>query len=165
MKSIYIFLLWRRAPQQTLRAHRSLEAYCATLWWRWLVFSVFTCYEAPVEWNRERKTEVLRGKPAPVPLCQPQIPHGPIHDRTRVSAVRDRRLTAWSSDPASVVEEKNPHLHKCENLPRKIAKVEKRSMPFETPKVMTAFFVKNIYVHFGVTAVHGPQVKDVIISH
>jgi hypothetical protein len=26
--------LWWRAPQQKLRTHRSLEAYCATLWWR-----------------------------------------------------------------------------------------------------------------------------------
>jgi hypothetical protein len=25
-----------------LRTHRSLEAYCATLWWRWLIFSVFS---------------------------------------------------------------------------------------------------------------------------
>jgi hypothetical protein len=27
----FYFFLWRRAPQQTLRTHRSLEAYCATL--------------------------------------------------------------------------------------------------------------------------------------
>jgi hypothetical protein len=25
------FFVWRRAPQQKLRTHRSLEAYCATL--------------------------------------------------------------------------------------------------------------------------------------
>jgi hypothetical protein len=30
-----------------------------------------------------------------VPLCPPQIPHGPTRDRTLTSAVRDRRLTAW----------------------------------------------------------------------
>jgi hypothetical protein len=30
-----LFFLWRRAPQQTLRTHRSLKTYCATLWWRW----------------------------------------------------------------------------------------------------------------------------------
>jgi hypothetical protein len=29
-----------RAPQQMLRTHRSLEANCATLWWRWLVLFV-----------------------------------------------------------------------------------------------------------------------------
>ena len=28
----------RRGPQQMLRTHRSLKAYCASLWWRWLVF-------------------------------------------------------------------------------------------------------------------------------
>jgi hypothetical protein len=31
-------------------------------------------------------------KPVPMPLCPPQIPHGP----TRDSAVRGRRLTAWA---------------------------------------------------------------------
>jgi hypothetical protein len=30
--------LWLRAPQQMLQAHRSLKA---TLWWRWLAFSIF----------------------------------------------------------------------------------------------------------------------------
>jgi hypothetical protein len=32
-----------------------------TRWWRWLVFFVFTCNGAPVEWNRQGKTEVLGG--------------------------------------------------------------------------------------------------------
>jgi hypothetical protein len=42
----------RRASQQMLRTHRSLEAYCATLWWRWFnFFFVFPCNGAPVEWN------------------------------------------------------------------------------------------------------------------
>jgi hypothetical protein len=27
-----------KGPQQMLRTHHNLEAYCATLWWRWLVF-------------------------------------------------------------------------------------------------------------------------------
>ena len=35
-------------------------------------------------------------KPVPVPLCPPQIPHGLIWDRTRVSAVRGRRTTVWA---------------------------------------------------------------------
>jgi hypothetical protein len=39
-----------------LRTHRSLEAYCATLSWRWLVFSFFLVMEH--RWN-----EVDRGKP------------------------------------------------------------------------------------------------------
>jgi hypothetical protein len=72
----------------------SLEAYCATLWWRWLVVSFFRVME-------HRCDEVDRGKPkysgkklAPVPLCLPQIPHGLTRDRTWASAVRGRRLTA-----------------------------------------------------------------------
>jgi hypothetical protein len=39
--------------------------------------------------NRSTRGE----KPVPVPLCPPQIPHP---DRTRASAVRGRRLTAWA---------------------------------------------------------------------
>jgi hypothetical protein len=41
---------------------RSLEAYCATLWWRRLVFFLFSCNGAPVEWNWQSKTEVLGGE-------------------------------------------------------------------------------------------------------
>ena len=70
-----------------LRAHRCLEAYCANLWWRWLVFFVFTCNEAPVEWNWQGKTEVLGEKPVPVPLCPPQIPHGLTRDRTSIHLI------------------------------------------------------------------------------
>jgi hypothetical protein len=49
-----------------------------------------------VEWNWQGKTEVLGEKPVPVPLSPPQIPHGLTRDRTRASAVRGRRLTAWA---------------------------------------------------------------------
>jgi hypothetical protein len=45
--------LFLRAPQQMLRTHRSLEAYCSTLW---LVFSFFRLMEH--RWN-----EIDRGKP------------------------------------------------------------------------------------------------------
>jgi hypothetical protein len=41
-----------------------------------------------------------------VPLCPPQISHGLTRDRTRASAVRGRRLTAWAMarpDPGSTV--------------------------------------------------------------
>ena len=51
-----VFLLWWRAPQQMLQTHRSIEAYCATPWWRWLVFSVFPCNGTLVEWNWQGKT-------------------------------------------------------------------------------------------------------------
>ena len=43
------FLYWR-APQQMLRTHRSLGAYCATLWWRlWGFFSFSILMEN--RWN------------------------------------------------------------------------------------------------------------------
>jgi hypothetical protein len=44
----------------------------------------------------QRKTEELRGKPVPVPLCPPQIPHGLTRARTQASVVRGRRLTTWA---------------------------------------------------------------------
>jgi len=40
------------------------------------------------------ETEVLGEKPVPVPTRPPQISRGLISDQTRVSAVKDRRLTA-----------------------------------------------------------------------
>jgi hypothetical protein len=58
---IYLVILWWRAPQQMLRRHRSLEAYCVTLWSRWLVFFVLPCNETPVEWNWQGKIEVFGG--------------------------------------------------------------------------------------------------------
>jgi hypothetical protein len=41
-----------------------------------------------------RGNRSTRRKPAPVPLCPPQIPHDPTWDRTRAAAVGSRRLTA-----------------------------------------------------------------------
>jgi hypothetical protein len=41
------------------------------------------------------KTKELGEKPVPVPLCPPKIPHGSTRARTRASAVRGQRLTAW----------------------------------------------------------------------
>jgi hypothetical protein len=37
-----------------------------------------------------------RRKPAPVPLCPPQIPHDLTWDRTRAAAVGGQWLTAWA---------------------------------------------------------------------
>jgi hypothetical protein len=53
-------------------------------------------WTATVEWYWQGKPEHLGNKPAPVPFCPPQIPHGLTRARTRASAVRDRRLTAWA---------------------------------------------------------------------
>jgi hypothetical protein len=51
-----------------LRTHRSLKAYCATLWWKWKMISfffIFTGNVAPLELNWQGKTEVLGGKTCP----------------------------------------------------------------------------------------------------
>jgi hypothetical protein len=53
-------------------------------------------WRATVEWYWQGKTEELREKPVPVPLCPPQIPHGLTRARTRASAVWGRRLTTWA---------------------------------------------------------------------
>jgi predicted nucleic acid-binding Zn ribbon protein len=37
-----------------------------------------------------------RRKPAPVPLCPPQIPHDQTRDETRAAAMGCKRLTAWA---------------------------------------------------------------------
>jgi hypothetical protein len=79
-----------------LRTHRSLKSYCATLWWKWLIFSFFRVMEH--RWNEidRGKPKYSGEKPVPVPFCPPQNPHGLTRDRTRASAVRGRRLTAWA---------------------------------------------------------------------
>jgi hypothetical protein len=41
-----------------------------------------------------RGNRCTRRKPAPVPLCPPQIPHDLTWDRTRAAAAGSRRLTA-----------------------------------------------------------------------
>jgi hypothetical protein len=41
-----------------------------------------------------RGSRSTRSKPAPVPLCPPQIPHDLTWNRTRAAAVGSQRLTA-----------------------------------------------------------------------
>jgi hypothetical protein len=53
-------------------------------------------WRTTVEWYWQGKTEELGEKPVPVTLCTPQIPYGLTRVRTRDSAVRGRRLTAWA---------------------------------------------------------------------
>jgi hypothetical protein len=86
----------RRAPQQKLRTHRSLEAYCVTLWWRWIVFPSFRVMEH--RWN-----EIYRGKPtySGKNVSQCHFVHHKSHmdwprDRTRASAMGGRRIIAWA---------------------------------------------------------------------
>jgi hypothetical protein len=78
------FFNWR-APQQMPRTHCSLKAYCATLWWRWLVSFCF-CNGARVEWNWQGKTEVLGRKTCPsATLCT-----------TNPTWTRDLRMLVWT---------------------------------------------------------------------
>jgi hypothetical protein len=53
-------------------------------------------WRATVELYWRAKAEELGDKPVPVPLCPPQTPDGLTRARTRASAVRGRRLTAWA---------------------------------------------------------------------
>jgi hypothetical protein len=43
-----------------------------------------------------RENRSTRRKPAPAPLCPPQIPHDQTRARTRAAAVGSQRLTAWA---------------------------------------------------------------------
>jgi hypothetical protein len=43
-----------------------------------------------------RGNRSTRRKPAPVPLCPPQIPLDQTRARTRAAAVESQRLTAWA---------------------------------------------------------------------
>jgi hypothetical protein len=52
--------------------------------------------EGPRSRRYGRTCATLGEKSVSVPLCPPQIPHGLTRNRTRASAVRGRRLTAWA---------------------------------------------------------------------
>jgi hypothetical protein len=45
--------------------------------------------------NIGRGNRSTRRKPAPAPLCPPQIPHDQTRAQTRAAAVGSQRLTAW----------------------------------------------------------------------
>jgi hypothetical protein len=73
-----------------------------------IIFCPFPGNGAPVEWNWRGKTEVLREKPVPVPLCQPQILHGtdlgsnPGLRGGRSAAMARPKLPVYSPVEASV---------------------------------------------------------------
>jgi hypothetical protein len=53
-------------------------------------------YEAfLVEWELTKETEIFK-KTYSMPLCPPQISHGPTCDRTQAAAVGSRQLTTWT---------------------------------------------------------------------
>jgi hypothetical protein len=51
-------------------------------------------YGATVGMKGDRRIRSTRRKPAPMPICPPQIPHGLIRALTRASAVGSQRITA-----------------------------------------------------------------------
>jgi hypothetical protein len=53
-------------------------------------------YGALGEMRIGRGNRSTRRKPAPVPLCPPQIPHDLTWDRTQAATVGSWRLTAWA---------------------------------------------------------------------
>jgi hypothetical protein len=66
-------------------------AYCTSPGW----YSIYEC--GVVSGMRiGRGNGSTRRKPAPVPLCPPQIPHDLTWDRTRAAEVESRRLIAWA---------------------------------------------------------------------
>jgi hypothetical protein len=89
------FLLRWMTQHESLRAHRSLKASCATLWWRLLFFVLFLVME--YRWNEtdRRKPKYSRRN---LPQCH--FFHHKFHmdsrNRTRAAAVGGRRLTAWA---------------------------------------------------------------------
>jgi hypothetical protein len=58
-----------------------------------IIFVLFQIVEHQGNKNRQGKTEVLREKPVPVPLCPPQIPHGLTQDQSPASEVGGWKLT------------------------------------------------------------------------
>jgi hypothetical protein len=65
-----------------------LAYYCTCPGWLW---------GWRIWWNElAGETEVLGKKPAPAPLCPPQIPLDQTRARTRAVAVGSQRLTAWA---------------------------------------------------------------------
>jgi hypothetical protein len=93
-----LFLGGWRAPQQMLRdAPQPWGLLCNP---EMKMISFFFSFFRVIEhrWNEidRGKPKYWGGKPVPVSLLLPQIPHGLTRDQTQASAVRGRRLTAWA---------------------------------------------------------------------
>jgi hypothetical protein len=54
-----------------------------------------------------RGNRSTRRRPAPVPLCSPQMPHDLTWDRIRAAAVGSRRLTPWATSRPSQRDVRN----------------------------------------------------------
>jgi hypothetical protein len=76
------------SPNWVHSARRPLLAYCTCpRWlWGWRIWSKEDC----------RGNRSTRRKPAPAPICPPQIPLAQNRARTRTDAVGSQWLTAWA---------------------------------------------------------------------
>jgi hypothetical protein len=94
---MWTFFCGEGAPQQMLRTHRSLKAYCANPVMKMSsILPSCTSNGAPVEWNWQGKTDNSEKN-----MSQCHFVHHKSHmdltwDRTGASVVRGRRLTAWA---------------------------------------------------------------------
>jgi hypothetical protein len=76
-----------------------------------------------------RGNRSTRRKPAPAPLCPPQIPHDQTRARTRAATVGSQRLTAWA-----MVRPQNEMLR----LPTIIHRTNRKSIPHQKQRPYTA---------------------------
>jgi hypothetical protein len=103
------------SPASSTRHGGHWLAYCTCPGWLWWRIkhnrSLKVAVRGPVLWLTPhththdgelggmkigRGNRSTRRKPAPAPLCLPQIPLQQTRDRSRAAAVRSQRLTAWA---------------------------------------------------------------------
>jgi hypothetical protein len=104
-----------RGREKTRKSGRESAGLCLTWKWHWpsprweagdwhgqnlLLLFMSMRWGAQAEWQWGGKTDRLGEKPAAVPLCLPQIPHGLTQARFRPSTVRGRQWTAWAIESA-----------------------------------------------------------------
>jgi hypothetical protein len=109
-----------------LRTHRSLEAYCVTLWWWWFVSVIFPCNGAPVEWNWQGENRSTWGKTCPNaslsitnPTCTgPGSNPGPHVDRPATNCL-SHGLVTWCSFCRDVSKEHAVSIVRVKDISRR----------------------------------------------
>jgi hypothetical protein len=125
------------------------RTYCSSPRW-------YMSVESVVEWYWQAKKENLGEEPFPVPLCPPKIPLGLTRARTRASAVRDRRLTAWA------MAQQLLHLHKWSLVSWKITGMPKSFIwiLILLTKLLSIVIVRNFEVMLGQMLFHSVQITN-----